>query len=978
MTDSSLVSLFVNHTGKQSDKWSGYLRVYDKLFAPYRHKPVRLLEIGVQNGGSLEVWSQYFPSASRLIGCDIEPACAQLRYDDPRIAIVVGDAVADSTQTQITGYSDSFDIVIDDGSHRSSDIVRAFCRYFAILEPGGIFVAEDLHCSYWMEFEGGLYDPASAVAFFKMLVDLVHSAHWGASIPTDILLAPFVQRYGPLELDSRQIESIEFVDSICVVRKCHAEASRVGERLVKGFECEVKLGNANFNGTYLVPPDQAENPYLHARNTVRENQQDTDMVAQLVAMAQRERERHLEEHAALIEKLRTLRAEAEIASCALGKAEGKLQEYRHSMQDLRNSLSWQITAPLRASFTFFLTLGRGTRYVSSLFRLGGGLLRSWGLLAQVLLEKGWSGVRWRLGNAWALTDAKGTDGSRNYQEWIRRYDTLDFQARELMERRIGEFEEHPLISVVMPVYNPPLDLLDQAIRSVRAQIYPHWELCIADDASPDASVGKLLRQHAEEDERIRILFRKENGHISAASNSALELASGEFVALMDHDDLLPEQALYWVVDTINRHPDAQLIYSDEDKITASGDRYDPYFKCEFNRELLLAQNMISHLGVYRHSMLSRLGGFREGFEGSQDYDLALRFLESISPQQVVHIPRVLYHWRAIPGSTALSSGEKNYASDAGRRAVEEHLQRIGVAAQVVPATQAPTMNRVRYGLPAREPMVSILIPTRDRADLLAQCIASIQARSSWKKYEILVVDNGSVEAETFELFESIRSDRVRVLRSDSPFNFSALNNLAGRDARGEVICLLNNDIEVLTSDWMEEMLGFALQPDIGCVGARLWYPNGQLQHGGVLLGVGGVANHAHKQLSRNVPGYFGRAVLHQAFSAVTAACLMVRKEVFDQVGGLDEQLAVAFNDIDFCLRVRERGYRNVWTPYAEFVHHESVSRGAEDSPEKQARFESEVRFMQERWGEALKTDPAYSPNLTLQSMDFSLAWPPRV
>lgn len=968
MTETALATLFANHTGKQSDKWSGYHSVYDKLFSPYRLKPIRLLEIGVQNGGSLEIWSRYFPDAVVLIGCDIEPACGLLRYEDPRIAIVVGDASSDAAHREVAKHSEIFDIVIDDGSHRSSDIIRSFCRYFPMLEPGGVFIAEDLHCSYWDEYEGGLYDPASAIAFFKKLVDLVHRAHWGAEVSTNDLLAPFIHRYGALELDFRQIESIEFVDSICIVRKCAAGASRIGLRQIRGVQCDVEPAVTILDGTELSPPDQTDNPYLLARTAIGEEQLEIGRVGELLAVAQRECERHLEECTKLKTQLNSLRGKSDTA-------DRELRELHFSVQELRESLSWRLTTPFRDGLALLQSLGRWARYVLRLFHLGGGPVQTWRLLFKVLREDGLSGVRWRLRNALALAR---NDGSNNYREWVRRYDALDAHDRERMKCNIAGFNEHPLISVVMPVYNTPIELLDQAIRSVRAQIYPKWELCIADDASPNESVRQLLAQHAEQDERIKIIFRNQNGHISAASNSAVELASGEFVALMDHDDLLSEHALYWVVHAISEHPDAHLIYSDEDKISADGVRYDPYFKCEYNRELMLAQNMISHLGVYRRSMLLSLGGFRESFDGAQDYDLALRFLQSISPQQVVHIPRVLYHWRAIRGSAAYATGEKHYAADASRRAVQEHLRCVGVEAHVMSAPQAPTMNRVRYALPERPPMASILIPTRDSADLLAKCVESIQSRSSWENYEIIVIDNGSVEEETFRLFDGMRSNRVRVIRDDSPFNFSALNNLAAREAQGEVICLLNNDIEVITSDWLEEMLGFAMQPGVGCVGARLWYPDGRLQHGGVVVGLGGVAGHAHKYCSRSDPGYFKRALLHQGFSAVTGACLMVRKEIFAQVGGLDEELAVAFNDIDFCLRVRERGYRNVWTPYAEFVHHESLSRGSEDSPEKKVRFENEVRFMQKRWGKLLMADTAYSANLTLDREDFSLAWPPRV
>lgn len=562
----------------------------------------------------------------------------------------------------------------------------------------------------------------------------------------------------------------------------------------------------------------------------------------------------------------------------------------------------------------------------------------------------------------------------DYKTWVKLYDTLDENTVSLMQKEVNRWSHKPKISLLMPVYNAPLQFLEEAIQSVQNQIYDNWELCIADDASTNKDIKTLLESYAKQDERIKLVFRPQNGHISAASNSALELATGEYVALLDNDDLLTRHAFFHVVQTIHANPDAALIYSDEDKVNAAGERYNPYFKSDFNYELFLAHNMISHLGVYRRALLEEIEGFRLGYEGAQDYELALRVIEKVQPQQVVHIPKVLYHWRAIPGSTALGAGEKDYAAEAARKAIREHLQRTGRGGVVMPAPEAIAMTRVRYPSPDESPFVSIVIPTRDRADILAVCLNSVLSKTTYAHYEIIIVDNGSVEQETFDLLASQPKDKVRVIRDDSPFNYSRLNNLAVEQAKGELICLMNNDIEILSTDWLEEMLSFACQPDIGCVGARLWYPDGRLQHGGVVLGIGGVAGHAHKYFDKQDQGYFCRAALHQSFSAVTAACLLVRRSVWKQVNGLDESFAVAFNDVDFCLRVREFGYRNVWTPYAETIHHESVSRGNEDTPEKIARFEGERQRMQLRWGSVLGQDPAYNPNLTVDHEDFSLAW----
>jgi len=576
----------------------------------------------------------------------------------------------------------------------------------------------------------------------------------------------------------------------------------------------------------------------------------------------------------------------------------------------------------------------------------------------------------------ALRSLTGT--GNNYGRWIKRYDTLDGPTRRRLLAEAGSLARRPLISVIMPVYDPAPEHLDEAICSVRNQIYAEWELCLADDASKNPAVRRVIECHAAEEPRIKTVYRAENGHISRASNSALALATGEFIALLDHDDLLAAHALLLIARTVADHPDAALIYSDEDKITSSGRRHDPYFKCEFNRELLLTQNMISHLGVYRRDLVMELGGFRDGFEGSQDWDLALRVVSRVTTERIVHIPRVLYHWRTSPGSTAAATEAKGYAMEAGRKAVADHLREAGVSAEVSPSPEMASANRVRYTLPTPPPLVSLLVPTRDRRDLLRRCLASVLEKTRYAPFEILVLDNDTAEPETVAYLRDLADPRVRVLPMSGPFNFSALNNEGARRAAGDVLVLLNNDVEVLNPDWLDELVSVALQPGVGAVGARLWYPGTLgLQHGGVLLGIGPLAGHAHRRLRRGQTGYFGRAVLRQEFSAVTAACLAVRKTLYLEAGGLDERLPVTGNDVDFCLRLRQAGHRNIWTPYAELIHHESVSRGTDDTTEKHIRAAMEQKLMRERWSRWLEADPAYSPNLTLTDTDFSLAWPPR-
>lgn len=567
-----------------------------------------------------------------------------------------------------------------------------------------------------------------------------------------------------------------------------------------------------------------------------------------------------------------------------------------------------------------------------------------------------------------------TPSSVGYEEWIETVELPSLPGNEEVSLMLASMTHPPVISIVIPVYNPAEIYLRACLDSVLVQSYPHWELCIADDRSPKEHVQRVLREYEAKDSRIKVVYRKHNGHISAASNSALEIAKGDFVALLDHDDVLPEHAMLFMAQAICEQPHTQILYSDEDKINARGERFDPHFKSDWNPDLFFSQNYVSHLGVYRRSLLQQIGGFRLGVEGSQDQDLLLRCLPHVAAEQIVHIPRVLYHWRTIEGSTALASGEKSYTTEAGIKALRDYFSKqqpeVTVEAGLVPNTY-----RVRYPISEPAPLVSLLIPTRDRRALTETAVRSIVDCSTYTHFEILILDNGSVEQETLDFFAQIQQEdsRVRVLRYDHPFNYSAINNFGVRHAKGAIIGLVNNDIEVINPDWLTEMVSHCMRPEIGCVGAKLYYSNDTIQHGGVILGIGGVAGHSHKQYPRHHPGYFSRLLLTQNLSAVTAACLLIRKNIYEEVAGLDEEnLHVGFNDVDFCLKVREAGYRNLWTPYAELYHYESISRGAEDSPEKLARFAREVNFMKSKWGKHLELDPFYSPNLTKSREDFSI------
>lgn len=596
-------------------------------------------------------------------------------------------------------------------------------------------------------------------------------------------------------------------------------------------------------------------------------------------------------------------------------------------------------------------------------------------LAKVLRvwrEKGWQAVRH------SSRQRMEDYSALSYELWWKTHDPCDESHLARLKLFMPLWRHRPLVSVVMPVFNPPIDCLEAAIESVRAQIYEHWQLCIADDASTQPEVRACLEKYAQLDSRIQVVFRPRNGHISAASNSAIQIARGAYVAMFDHDDLLTPHALFWMVEALQRVPQARLVYSDEDKVDDQGRRSNPYFKSDLNYDLLLSQNMVTHLAMYETALLNRLGGFREGFEGAQDHDLVLRAIEQLTPDQVVHVPRVLYHWRMHAASTAQDMAAKPYAVTAAVHAIQDHLDRTQASArvEVIPALN---MYRVRYALPQPAPLVSIIIPTRNAHDLVRQCLESIRRISTYTAYEILLVDNDSDDPAALQYFGQLATEGVRVLRDERPFNYSALNNLAVEQARGDVLVLLNNDIEVITPDWLEELVSHAIRPGVGAVGAKLLYPNDLVQHAGVVLGIGRCAGHVHKGQLRDGAGYFSRAVLTQNFSAVTGACLAVLRRKYLAVGGLDAQhLAVAFNDVDFCLRLGEQGYRHVWTPFAQLYHHESATRGYEDNPEKRARFEAEGNYMRERWGDRLFNDPCYTPNLTLDHEDWRLSHRPRV
>lgn len=554
----------------------------------------------------------------------------------------------------------------------------------------------------------------------------------------------------------------------------------------------------------------------------------------------------------------------------------------------------------------------------------------------------------------------------DYEEWYKNHKPT---MEELQRQRDTEFEYEPLISILVPVYNTPEEFLKQMIQSVRKQTYGKWELCIANANPANETVAEILRISSTKDERIKVKDVPENEGIAQNTNAALASATGDYIGLLDHDDLLTPDALYEVVKAINENDRPQVLYSDEDKVTMDlSEHFQPHMKPDYNKDLLRSNNYITHFFVADRTLVEEVGGEDGEYNGAQDYDLILKCTERA--KGIAHIPRILYHWRVHKASTADNPASKMYAFDAGKRAIEDHLKRCGEIGKVSHEKDLG-FYRVKYQVQG-SPLISIIIPNKDQVESLDKCLESIE-KSSYKNYEIIIVENNSTEDATFAYYKKIESDTIRIVYWPDEFNYSAINNFGVKHARGDYLLLLNNDVEVITTDWLEELTANCQRKDVGIVGARLYYPDDTIQHAGIVIGIGGVAGALFVGMPRMFTGYLHKAAIQQDLSAVTAACMMVKRSVYEELGGLEEELKVAFNDVDFCLRARDKGYLVVYDPNVELYHFESKSRGTEDSKEKIRRFQNEIEYMRSHWLELLKKgDPMYNPNLTLTKWDYSL------
>ena len=558
-----------------------------------------------------------------------------------------------------------------------------------------------------------------------------------------------------------------------------------------------------------------------------------------------------------------------------------------------------------------------------------------------------------------------------YQKWIVRHLP---GPKELERQRREKFDFQPKISIVIPLYKTQEKYLRQLVETIKEQTYPNWELCLSDGSGANSPIAGLLESLAASDERIKVVSHEESLQISENTNAAIEIATGDYIAFADHDDELTPNALFECVKALNKNRDVKVLYSDEDKMSMDGHKFfQPHFKPDYNPDLLCTVNYICHLFVVDRKVIEQVGTLRKEFDGAQDYDFIFRCIEAVSPEEICHVPKILYHWRCHEESTAENPESKTYAFESGKRAIEEHYRRTGIDAEVYQG-EFLGLYRTRFHRD-HDPLISIIIPNKDHIDDLKRCIDSIEAKSTYTNHEYIIVENNSEEKETFAYYEQLEAvnPKVHVVYYKGHFNYSAINNFGVQYAKGEYFLLLNNDTEIINDDCLEELLGYCTREDVGAVGARLYYEDDTIQHAGVVIGFGGIAGHCFVQQKRGFTGYCHRIICAQDYSAVTAACMMVKREAFEKVGGLSEELQVAFNDIDFCMKLRQAGYLIVYNPYAELYHYESKSRGLEDTPEKVARFNQEIATFEKRWPDILKNgDPFYNPNLTLDSQDFSL------
>lgn len=962
----TLADHYAAHHGKVSDKWSLYLAAYQRLFAPYRSRPVRLLEIGIQNGGSLAIWAQHFKSATAIIGCDINPACGELRYDDPRIHVVVGDANTDGTERLIASHSEGFDLIVDDGSHRSGDIIRSFVRYFRRLEEGGLFLVEDLHCSYWGEFDGGLLDPWSSMAFFKRLADVLNHEHWGMPHARADILRSFEARYGvqPSESLLAEIHSIEFLNSMCAISKRPSAENVLGSRVVVGEEalaepivarsgCLSIAADQSANAWSALPP-LPEDELLQLRERLeagrgKADRQDLQIREVRKSLAMTSSQVQIERQFA-----RSLAAEAgaqreratqlEHAAAALQAA---AEASRVQVDAMLRSTSWRVSAPVRWAGLQLGRMRRTARLVSALSRrVGGpaGLMRP-GL--HVLRHQGLSGIRSKLRAQEGEITAPGPPHFEAIARDIFTHQQSELSG-ELAQQIQSAFPHQPLISVIMPVYKTPVQWLQRAVESLQEQYYGRWELCAVDDCSPTDEQRNLLQKLAASDARVRFKVMERNGGISAASNVALEMARGEYVALLDHDDELTPDALFRVVEAINRQSDVDFVYSDECKVddTSARELFHFIFKPDWSPELMFNAMLTGHLTIYRKALVDDVGGFRSLYDFSQDYDLALRVAEVA--RRIVHVERVLYLWRSIPGSAA--AGDKGFARESNIAALNDALVRRGIPGLALPLEHA---NCVRIALPEEPTRVSIIIPS-DSIQNLQSVLRAIQEQTDYPNYEVVVVCNGPLAERLKDEFFDWTP--LRFIKYNKKYNFSDKCNEGARGAGGEIVIFYNDDVFPMQRDWIERLIEYLWVPGVGGVSPKLLHADDSIQYAGMISGTPGLCGTAYNHVPKD--GLDSFLTMHKYVrnvSILSGACCAFRKDVFWKVGAFDAvHTPDGHSDMDLSYKLIESGYRCVYTPHALLRHIGNHSWGA-----KRHKYKADI-YVLKRWGTLVSRDPYFT------------------
>jgi GT2 family glycosyltransferase len=950
VAEKDLHQLYAEHTGKSSDKWSLYLTEYDRLLDAYRDKPVRLLEIGVQNGGSLEIWSKYFGNASALIGCDINPDCGRLSYDDPRISIIVGDANAPDVFQAVLQRSPQFDVIIDDGSHASSDIIKSFALYFPRLAEGGIFIAEDLHCSYWQMYEGGLFDPYSSISFFKRLADVINHEHWGIARERVDILRGFLAKYG-CEIDPESllhVYSVEFINSICVIRKSAAAAAGLGRRVIAGSVELVVTGHSELhNTTYAVDPmhDQSNNPW-----TARTLPLDEMLHSAELAIA---------------------KAKQEVASlnAIVKERDAQITSLRQTVRTFQESTSWRITKPVRI-------VGRRIRQIKKL------LVVIWVLLSNpkalyttviALRSKGLPAIRLHLrlleSEEYAAAVSKERGVPREFlkalvglgalvrklkRAWAakkrpaRRAGPLSYKAWARMEQKrlkaeIPDINRHLEVMLHKPAFTIVIDARrsfdgwKRTLKSLASQIYPHYELRVL--ANADVTLPPGLQPAAQ-----------------PLRDMSLADVRGDFIVFVEAGQILSRNALYEFANAVNQHPDLDLIYGDQDQLNAAGERCDPFHKPDWSPDYLETFNYLAFPTCFRTAVA------RGCFDSVILYDLALRFTERST--KIWHVTKILGH---TPKRTMDEDAQREAAAK-DIVALQGRLSRTGRRGTVCEHELHRGCYEIRLDF-ERQPLVSVIIPTAGKTvtvgsrqiDLITNVIDQIRSKSTYKNVEIIVVDNGDLSPRQLQMLADQGCKRVTY--TESEFNVPKKLRLGATIASGELFLLMNDDIEVVASDWIERMVEHFEKPHVGVVGAKLLYPDGRTQHVGVVHNSGN-PDHVRRLFPRDDAGYYFSTCGVRNFLAVTGAVMMTSAKIYREVGGYSEELAVSYNDADYCLMVQEKGLRIVYAPRAELIHMESQSRIASVDMD-------EVGWYHNRWASRTASDPYYNEQfLTVASPTF--------